>query len=115
MNHADYSFYLNDYKGQLTASLFNSYIPKASFLIDDVVSAEIDLDVLTEKEKYKLNMVACELVDYLNQSKSTFNNELSSISVDGVSKSFKQVTNKEYKNNISNILDKLPHILIKYS
>lgn len=115
MNYADYSFYLNDYKGQLTASLFNSYIPKASFLIDDVVSVEIDLEVLTDKEKYRLEMVACELVDYLNQAKSTFDNVLTSLSVDGVSKSFKQYTDKEHKNNISNILDRLPHTLIKYS
>lgn len=115
MNYADYSFYQNDYKGQLTADLFYSYITKASFLIDDVANVEIDVEVLLEKENYRLKMVTCELVDYLNQSDSTFNNELISLSVDGVSKSFKQVTNKENSNNISAILDRLPHILIKYS
>ena len=41
INYADYTFYVNEFKGSLSVDLFNSIIPKASREIDRHVNRKI--------------------------------------------------------------------------
>lgn len=105
LEYADYEFYSNTYKGTLNIDLFNSLIPKASHEIDKAVNRELkEVDI-----NDKIRFVACEMVDYL---KSKENGNVSSVSIDGVSKTYK--TNTEIKQNKQDILNGLPHDLIRF-
>lgn len=107
INYADYEFYQNTYKGSLSVDLFNSLIPKASREIDRVVNRELQEEDIDNKVRF----VACELVDFLSKSESS-NGGVSSISIDGVSKTFRNDT--EIKQGIKNIADGLPHELTRF-
>lgn len=119
INYADYEFYTNTYKGSLSDSLFNSLIPKASREIDKAINKDYltKEDLSDEIIKYKVNFVACELVDFLNNNNTNAGengNSLSSVSVDGVSKTFATKTNEEIKSEKANILSGLPLELIRF-
>lgn len=107
IDYADYGFYLNTYKGSLSLNLFNSLIPKASREIDKVVNRELTEVDINNKVKF----VACELVDFLNKSESC-NGGVSSISIDGVSKTFR--SDVEVKQGVKKITDGLPHELTRF-
>lgn len=107
IEYADYEFYQDTYKGSLSVDLFNSLIPKASREIDKVVNRE-----LTEEDiDNKVRFVACELVDFLSKSESS-NGGVSSISIDGVSKTFR--SDVEIKQGINKIANGLPHELTRF-
>lgn len=107
IEYADYEFYQDTYKGSLSVDLFNSLIPKASREIDKVVNRE-----LTEEDiDNKVRFVACELVDFLSKSESS-NGGVSSISIDGVSKTFR--SDSEIKQGVSKITNGLPHELTRF-
>lgn len=111
-NYADYTFYVNDYKGSLSEPLFNSLIVKASREIDKNVNREL---TATDLANYKVKYVACELCDFLNTNKiGETQSNVSSISIDGVSKVFKQKTSQEISKEKSNILNGLPEDLMRY-
>lgn len=106
MEYADYEFYCENYKGGINnPDLFNSLIVKASREIDRNVNCEINEDIMNDKIRY----VACELVDYF---KDVEDSNLSSLSIDGVSKVYK--TNQEITKNKKHILDGLPQELTRY-
>lgn len=107
IEYADYGFYENTYKGSLSVDLFNSLIPKASREIDKVVNRELKEEDIDNKVEF----VACELVDFLNKSKS-LSGGASSISIDGVNKTFK--TDAEVKQGIKDITSGLPHELTRF-
>lgn len=107
IEYADYDFYTNIYKGSLSIDLFNSLIPKASREIDKAVNRELKEEDIDNKVKF----VACELVDFLNKSESS-SGGVSSISIDGVSKTFK--SDSEIKQGIHNIIGALPHELTRF-
>lgn len=111
VNYADYVFYSTIYKGSLSDSLFNSIIPKASREIDKAVNKELKKEDITDEVKF----VACELVDFLNENGYIGNcKQLSSVSIDGVSKSYVTKTNSEIKAEKSDILNGLPLELIRF-
>lgn len=117
INYADYQFYTgNDYKGTLSESLFNSLIPKASREIDKVVNRDIKEADLSASYGDKIKFVACQLVDFLYKydNLSSSNANISSISIDGVSKSFNTSTKEEINNEKINITNGLPHDLTRF-
>lgn len=107
INYADYQYYTDTYKGNLSQTLFNSLIIKASREIDKYVNRKITSDDLTNYEEIKY--VACSLCDKLN---SISNKGVSSISIDGVSKTYKNSI--ELKREILDVIDNLPEELTRY-
>lgn len=107
IEYADYGFYVNTYKGSLSVDLFNSLIPKASREIDRAVNRELKEEDIDNKVRF----VACELVDFLNKSESS-SGGVSSISIDGVSKTFK--SDAEVKQGVRKITNGLPHELTRF-
>lgn len=112
INYADYEFYQETYKGLLSYDLFNSLIPKASREIDKVVNRELQEVDITDKVKF----VACQLVEFLNKYDivNSNNGNVSSISIDGVSKTFNSSTKEEIQNQKLNIIDGLPQDLTRF-
>lgn len=107
INYADYQYYTDTYKGNLSQTLFNSLIVKASREIDKYVNRKITSADLTTYEEIKY--VACALCDKLN---TISNKNVSSISIDGVHKTFK--ASKEVQKEISDVIDNLPEELTRY-
>lgn len=108
IDYSDYEFYVNTYKGNLSESLFTSLIGKASRVIDKYVNREIKEADLIKYEQIK--WVACEIVDFINNNNIS-NNNLSSLSIDGVSKTYK--TGSELNEEKSSILSGLPQELTR--
>lgn len=107
INYADYQYYTDTYKGNLSQTLFNSLIIKASREIDKYVNREITSDDLNTYEVIKY--VACSLCDKLN---NISNKNVSSITIDGVSKTYKNSV--EIKREILDVIDNLPEELTRY-
>lgn len=117
-NYADYSFYLEEYKGSLSDSLFSVLIIKASRIIDKNVNRELTESVinnLSDRDNWRLKYVACELCDYLNENGSASSSGgASSISIDGVSINKSNKTYDEKSKSKKEILAELPHCLTRY-
>lgn len=108
INYADYQYYTDTYKGSLSQTLFNSLIVKASREIDKHINKRtLTLQDLNDYEEVKY--VACSLCDKLNTISS---NNVTSISIDGVSKTFKNTD--EIKKDLQDVLDNLPEDLVRY-
>lgn len=104
LNYATYEFYQNTYIGNLSIDLFNSLIPKVSREIDKAVNRDLtEVDIID-----KVMFVACELVDYMNTISNT---AVSSISIDGISKT--QKGNTEILKDKIQILQGLPNELTR--
>ena len=110
MKYADYDFYKEKYNGTLTASLFDSYIVKASREIDKNVNRKLKEKDITDEVKY----VACELVDFLNDNKMFLEKKIASVSNDGVSETYTNISKDDLKSEKRKILDGLPHDLTRY-
>jgi len=108
INYSDYVFYLDIYKGNLSADLFTSLIGKASREIDKYINREIKEADLSNYEQIK--WVACEMVDFINNNNNGSNN-ISSVTIDGVSKTYK--TNNELNEEKTNIIAGLPQELTR--
>ena len=109
---ADYDFYLNKYKGQLSSSLFDNLIPKASFEIESNVNRPIIED---DAQNETVERVACMLVDLLNSNDISLNDKnVQSYSIDGVSKTFGKLTKEQFDSEKSKILNKLPLEMIRF-
>jgi uncharacterized protein (UPF0276 family) len=107
IDYADYHYYTDIYKGNLSQTLFNSLINKASREIDKHINKKLTLQDLEKYEEVKY--VACSLCDKLN---TISNNNVTSISIDGVSKTFKNAD--EIKKDLQDVLDNLPEDLVRY-
>ena len=57
---------------------------------------------------------ACALIDLIFRKEQSDNKKLSSLSIDGVNKTFKVLSNDEYKKSKKEILDNLPIELTRY-
>lgn len=110
MKYADYDFYKENYKGTLTASLFDSYITKASREIDKNVNKKLKEKDITDEVKY----VACALVDFLNSNKMFLEKKVASVSNDGVSETYTNISKNDLESEERKILDGLPHELTRY-
>lgn len=111
-NYADYDFYENQYKGSISIDLFDSLIVKASRDIDRNINRELTdkvINELSDNDKWKLKYVACELVDFIDETET---GSATSISLDGVSIS--QLSSTEIKQNKRKIYDNLPLLLTRY-
>lgn len=114
IEYANYEFYSNTYKGLLSGDLFNSLIGKASREIDTYVNREIkevDLNNTENNFGYKIKYTTCLMLDYLNTEKGT-NGAVSNISIDGVSKTVKNLSDIE--KDKQKIVKNLPHELTRY-
>lgn len=109
---ANYDFYSEKYKGQLSSDLFANLIPKASFEIESNVNRPLkDEDAQNEK----VNMVACMLVDLINVNDVALNDKnVQSISIDGVSRTYGKLTKSEFDSEKVKILDRLPIEMIRF-
>lgn len=114
INYADYEFYSNTYKGSLSGDLFNSLIGKTSREIDTYVNREITEDDLNNEEHnfgYKIKYTTCLLLDYMN-SQTKINGAVESISIDGVSKTMKSLS--DIKKDKQKIVNNLPQEITRY-
>ncbi len=118
INYADYKFYSETYKGNLSENLFNSLIIKASREIDKNVNCDLTqkvIDNLSEIEQYKLKYTTCELCDFINSSGgNTSNGNANSISIDGVTINKSKKSVEELARDKANILNNLPIRLTRY-
>ena len=117
MVYADYNYYLNNYFGTLPQDSFNSLILKASREIDTNVNTRLNqtkINNLKEEAQEQLKYTACALVDLIYKKQECDNKKISSYSIDGVSKTFKIMSNDEYISSKKEILKYLPDELTKY-
>lgn len=122
INYADYNFYKSEYRGNLSVSLFDTLIIKASREIDKNVNKELTEEViktLSEKEQWKLKYVACELCDFLKNTggnSGIYGTGANSVSIDGVS--INRSSNKKSEQQINkdklNIIGQLPLGLTRF-
>lgn len=117
MMYADYEYYKDMYFGTLPEDSFNSQILKASREIDRNVNTRLTQDIiddLSEEAQEQLKYTACALTDLISKKQESENIKLSSISIDGVSKSFKTMSTNEYKYSKKDILKNLPDELTRF-
>ncbi|MFA5408932.1 MAG: hypothetical protein WC343_09215 [Bacilli bacterium] len=121
MEYADYDYYIDDYKGSLSFSLFSSNILKASKQIDKNINVTLTqeiIDILSEKDQDKLQYATCEMVDlvYAYNTITTTASGLTSLSIDGVSKTYKSAEELKRELGIKQreIVEGLPQELMRY-
>ncbi len=117
MVYADYEYYKNKYYGILPEDSFNSLILKASREIDKNVNAKLTeaiIDNLSEEAQEQLKYTACALIDLIYDRDNSNKSKVSSISIDGVSKTFKNISLQDYTSNKKDIISCLPDELTKY-
>lgn len=117
MVYVDFKYYQETYFGTLPEDSFNSLVLKASREIDNNINTRLTqekIDNLPEEAQEQLKYTACALVDLINRKKESENKNISSYSIDGVSKTFKVITNEDYKNSKREIIECLPHELTRF-
>lgn len=117
MVYANYEYYKEKYFGTLPEDSFNSLILKASREIDNNVNTRLNqekVDNLQEEAQDSLKYTACALTDLIYKKQESENTKLSSISIDGVSKTFKVISNQEYTDSKKDIIKCLPDELTRY-
>ena len=117
MVYADYKYYKNKYFGTLPENSFNSLILKASRMIDRNVNTRLTEKVinnLSNEAQEQLKYTACALTDLIEKAEKSKSNRVSSISIDGVTKSFKNVSNNELIAEQNEVLKCLPDELTCY-
>lgn len=115
MNYADFNYYKTEYKGTLSAEKFNALLKKASVIIDENINRELDKEKfsdLSARVQDRVKYVLCTLVDLLDKKEKS-NKDISSISIDGVSKTYKTITENEYRERKIEVLRFLPEELTK--
>lgn len=117
MVYADYKYYAEEYFGTLPEDSFNPLVLKASREIDRNVNTRLSQEIinnLPKEAQESLKYTACALTDLMSKKQESENTKLSSISIDGVSKSFKVLSISEYRSNRKDILKNLPDELTRY-
>ena len=117
MVYADYDYYTKKYYGTLPEDSFNSLILKASREIDKNINTRLTQEKtnnLPEEAQEQLKYTACALIDLIFKKEESDNKKLSSLSIDGVNKTFKILSSDEYKKTKKEILDNLPIELTRY-
>jgi len=117
MVYANYEYYKEKYFGTLPENSFNSLILKASREIDNNVNTRLSqevIDKLPEEAQERLKYTTCALTDLLHIKQENSERKVSSISIDGVSKTFKTNSNSETKREKKEILKGLPIELTRY-
>lgn len=117
MVYADYKYYTEEYFGTLPEDSFNPLVLKASREIDKNVNTRLTeqkINNLSKEAQEQLKYTACALVDLISKKQEGENTKLSSISIDGVSKTFKQVSSEECLKIKKDIISSLPDELTKF-
>ena len=117
MVYADLKYYLNEYLGTLPPNSFNSLIIKASKEIDKNINTRLTQEKINnfqEKAQEQLKDTACALVDLIHKKQESENKKITSFSIDGVNKTFKILSNDEYKSLLKEIIKGLPDELTCY-
>lgn len=111
MVYADYKYYNEEYKGTLPESSFDSIILKASREIDNNINTRLNnnkVSNLPEEAQEQLKYTACALVDFINKKQENESKKVSSISIDGINKSYKTLSFEDMKKEKIEILKSLP-------
>lgn len=117
MVYADYGYYKSKYYGTLPEDSFNSLILKASREIDENVNTRLTqtkIENLSKEAQEQLKYTACALIDLLYDRDKDSKSKVASISIDGVSKTFKATSSQDYISNKKEIINYLPDELTKY-
>lgn len=117
MVYADYEYYIEKYYGTLPQNSFCPLILKASKEIDKNVNTGLTQEVinnLSEEAQEQLKYTACALTDLMARKQDCENTKLNSISIDGISKNFKTISNEEYLQSKKEIISSLPNKLTRY-
>lgn len=117
MVYADFNYYKDTYKGTLPEDSFNSLILKASREIDKNVNTrltQIKINNLQKEAQEQLQYTACALVDLIYKKQESDGKKISSFSIDGVSKTFKTISDEEYKSSKREVLNCLPDELTRF-
>ena len=117
MVYADYEYYIEKYYGTLPENSFCPLILKASKEIDNNVNTRLTeavIDALPIQAQDQLKYTACALTDLMAKKQNSDDRKLSSISIDGISKSFKTMPNDEYIKTKKDIIHSLPDELTRF-
>ena len=117
MVYADYEYYLEKYLGTLPEDSFNSLVLKASKEIDKNVNTrltEAKINNLQKEAQEQLQYTACALTDLIYKKQESDGKKISSFSIDGVSKTFKTISDEEYKSSKREVLKYLPDELTRF-
>ena len=117
MVYVDFKYYQETYFGTLPEDSFNSLVLKASKEIDNNINTRLTqekIDNLPKEAQDQLKYTACALVDLINRKQESENKNISSYSIDGVSKTFKVISSEEYKSSKREILECLPYELTRF-
>lgn len=115
MVYVKYDYYTNNYFGKLELDKFTKYVNFASRIVDNNINTVLDenkIKELNEHEQDSLKTVVCALIDLIYEKNKSQN--ISSVSIDGVSKTYKNMNEAEYKNKQKEILEMLPLELTRY-
>lgn len=115
--YASFKDYSEEYKKSLPEELFNQLIIDASKEIDKNINKQLTqekINKLSGKAQEQLRYTACALVDLIERKKRSENRKLNSFSIDGVNKSFNNISNEEYEKSKKDILNNLPDELVSY-
>lgn len=117
MVYADYKYYQETYFGTLPEDSFESLVLKASREIDNNINTRLTqekIDDLPNEAQDQLKYTACALVDLINRKQESENKKISSYSIDGVSKTFKTISEEEYTSSKREVIKCLPDELTRF-
>lgn len=117
MVYADYKYYQETYFGTLPEDSFKSLVLKASREIDNNINTRLTqekIDELPNEAQDQLKYTACALVDLINRKQESENKKISSYSIDGVSKTFKTISEEEYTSSKREVIKCLPDELTRF-
>lgn len=117
MVYADYEYYIEKYYGTLPQNSFYQLALKASKEIDKNINTRLTqeiIDNLPVEAQEQLKYTACALTDLISKKQESENTKLSSISIDGISKNFKVISNEDYLKSKRDIINSLPYELTRY-
>lgn len=117
MVYADYEYYLEKYFGTLPENSFDSLVLKASREIDKNVNTrltQIKINNLPQEAQEQLKYTACALTDLIYKKQESDSKKISSFSIDGVSKTFKTISDEEYISSKREVLKYLPDELTRF-
>ncbi len=117
MVYVDFKYYSDSYKGTLPENSFNTVIVKACREIDRNINTRLNnqkISNLSKEAQEELKDTACALIDLLYRKEESLNKKLTSMSIDGVSKSFNILSDTDFQSQRRDIIRNLPYELTCY-
>lgn len=115
MNFADLNYYKNEFKGVNSAETFNRNVRIATNIVEKNINCDIEsyYKQATERAQMKIKDTICALVDLLAKREKT-DKDILSVSIDGVSKTFKSITDEEFNRKKRECLSFLPDEIVRF-